>query len=57
VAVITNTHGKSNAEFESKGMDKALLLTSNYGIYRYCGVDVKQHFVFDRTDRPATGNV
>ncbi|MBH2003354.1 MAG: NAD(P)H-dependent oxidoreductase [Sphingobacteriia bacterium] len=50
-AVIINTHGKSAAEYAGIGMDKALLLTSDKGIYSYCGLDVKQHFFFDRADR------
>jgi NAD(P)H dehydrogenase (quinone) len=56
-AVIINTHGKSNAEYESIGMNKALSLTSDHGVYRYCGLDVKQHFFFDRADRPAADSV
>lgn len=50
--VIINSHGKSNAEYEAIGMDKALVLTSDKGIYTYCGLDVRQHFFFDRADRP-----
>lgn len=50
-AVIINTHGKSNAEYEATGMDKALLLTSDEGVYSYCGLEVKKHFFFDRADR------
>lgn len=56
-AVIINTHGKSNAEYEATGMDKALLLTSDEGIYRYCGLDVKQHFFFDRADRATSSDI
>lgn len=50
-AVIINTHGKSNAEYKAIGMDKALLLTSDKGIYDYCGLEVKQHFLFDQADK------
>jgi NAD(P)H dehydrogenase (quinone) len=56
-AIIINTHGKSNAEYEAIGMDKALLLTSDKGIYTYSGLDVKQHFFFDKADRPAPENI
>lgn len=56
-AVIINTHGKSNAEYEATGMDKALLLTSDEGIYNYCGLEVKKHFFFDRADRAASENI
>jgi len=55
--VIINTHGKSKAEYESMGMDDALSLTSDDGIYRYCGLDVKQHFFFDCADRPAVDSI
>ena len=51
--VIINTQGKSKAEYESIGMDKALLLTSDKGIYIYCGLEIKQHFFFDAADRAA----
>jgi NAD(P)H dehydrogenase (quinone) len=50
--VIINTHGKSQAEYGAIGMDKALSLTSDKGIYTYCGLEIKQHFFFDRADRP-----
>jgi NAD(P)H dehydrogenase (quinone) len=52
-AVIINTHGKSNTEYEAIGMDKALSLTSDKGIYTYCGLEIKEHFFFDRADKPA----
>src|SRR5690606_34398140 len=39
-AVIINTHGKSNAEYNEVGMDKALSLTSDKGIYTYCGLEI-----------------
>ena len=51
-AIIINTHGKSNAEYEAIGMDKALSLTSDRGIYSYVGLEIQQHFFFDRADRP-----
>ncbi|WON93586.1 MULTISPECIES: NAD(P)H-dependent oxidoreductase [unclassified Sphingobacterium] len=50
-AIILNTHGKSNEEYASVGMDKALILTSDKGIYTYCGFQVKEHFFFDKADR------
>lgn len=56
-AIIMNTHGKSHAEYESIGMNKALQLTSDHGIYGYCGFDVKHHFYFDRADRPEAGSI
>lgn len=49
-AVIINTHGKSKAQYEAMGMDKALSLTSDTGIYTYCGFTLKQHFFFDQAD-------
>ena len=50
-AVIINTHGKSHKEYQKSGMDKALSLTSDNGIYSYCGLEVKEHFFFDKADR------
>ena len=50
-AIIINTHGKSHEEYRASGMDKALLLTSDTGIYHYCGLEVKEHFFFDKADR------
>jgi NAD(P)H dehydrogenase (quinone) len=50
-AVIINTHGKSHTEYHDLGMDKALSLTSDKGIYTYCGLKVRQHFFFDKADR------
>ncbi|MDF2477314.1 MAG: NAD(P)H-dependent oxidoreductase [Sphingobacterium sp.] len=49
-AYIINSHGKSNLEYQKIGMDKALQLTSDLGIYSYCGLEIKQHFFFDRAD-------
>ncbi|WP_282056713.1 NAD(P)H-dependent oxidoreductase [Maribacter luteus] len=48
--VIINTHGKSYTEYSDLGIDKALRLTSDKGIYIYCGLDVKQHFFFEKAD-------
>lgn len=50
-AIILNTHGKSHEEYTSIGMDKALILISDKGIYAYCGFQVKEHFFFDKADR------
>jgi NAD(P)H dehydrogenase (quinone) len=50
--IIINTHGKSKAEYESIGMDKALSLTSDKGIFSYCGLEINRHFFFDKADRP-----
>lgn len=49
-AYIINSHGKSQAEYQEIGMDIALKLTSDKGIYTYCGLDIQQHFFFDRAD-------
>ncbi|RKO71173.1 flavodoxin family protein [Sphingobacterium puteale] len=50
-AYIINSQGKSMMEYQETGMDKALKLTSDKGIYSYCGLEIKQHFFFDRADR------
>ncbi|WP_278381415.1 NAD(P)H-dependent oxidoreductase [Chryseobacterium arthrosphaerae] len=50
-AVIINTYGKSHEEYERTGMDKALALTSDHGIFTYSGLNVIRHFFFDRADK------
>jgi NAD(P)H dehydrogenase (quinone) len=55
--VIINTHGKSKSEYEAIGMDKALRLTSDRGIYTYSGLEVIEHFFFDKADRPTTESI
>ena len=56
-AIIINTHGKSNEEYAASGMDKALALTSDNGIYRYCGLEIINHVYFDGADRTTTEQV
>lgn len=56
-ALIINTHGKSHEEYSAVGMDKALSLTSDKGIYSYCGFDIKKHFFFDKADRPSPESI
>lgn len=46
-AVILNTQGKPHAEYASMGMDQALRLTSDKGIFEYCGLDVMYHIFFE----------
>lgn len=55
--IIVNSHGKSNAEYEATGMDKALALTSDAGIFNYCGLEIKHHFYFDQADRASSENI
>ncbi|MFB3386518.1 NAD(P)H-dependent oxidoreductase [Flavobacterium sp. LAR06] len=55
--IIINSHGKSNAEYEAIGMDKALALTSDVGIFNYCGLKIKQHFYFDKADRASLESI
>lgn len=56
-AIIINSHGKSNAEYEAIGMDKALALTSDIGIFNYCGLEIKHHFYFDKADRASAESI
>jgi len=49
--VVINTHGKSQAEYRALGMAKALALTSDTGIYTYCGFEIVEHFYIDQADR------
>lgn len=46
-AVIINTQGKSHAQYAASGMDQALRLTSDKGIFEYCGFDVLYHIFFE----------
>jgi NAD(P)H dehydrogenase (quinone) len=46
-AVILNTQGKSHAEYAKIGMDQALRLTSDKGIFEYCGFEVMYHLFFE----------
>lgn len=55
--IIVNSHGKSNAEYEAMGMDKALVLTSDTGIFTYSGLEIQEHFYFDKADRASQENV
>lgn len=55
--IIVNSHGKSNAEYEATGMDKALVLTSDTGIFNYCGLEIRHHFYFDKADRASSENI
>ncbi|WP_306350338.1 NAD(P)H-dependent oxidoreductase [Flavobacterium sp. '19STA2R22 D10 B1'] len=50
-AFILNTQGKSHEEYKSIGMDTALQLTSDRGIFTYCGFDIKKHLFFEKADK------
>ena len=50
-AVVINTHGKSNDEYQAIGMDKALSLTSDKGVYTYCELEITKHLFFGKADR------
>ncbi|PIF33230.1 NAD(P)H dehydrogenase (quinone) [Flavobacterium sp. 9] len=56
-AIIINSHGKANAEYEAMGMDKALALTSDTGIFTYCGLEIQKHFYFDKADRASAESI
>lgn len=55
--VIINTHGKSHEEYEKTGMDKALTLTSDNGIFIYSGLEIIRHFFFDKADKASPENL
>ncbi len=57
MATIINTQGKSKTEYEGIGMDKALSLTSDKGVFTYCGLEINQHFFFDRADKVSSSVV
>ncbi|WP_128545495.1 NAD(P)H-dependent oxidoreductase [Larkinella soli] len=46
-AVIINTQGKSHAEYRAGGMDQALRLTSDRGIFEYCGFEIRHHLFLE----------
>ncbi|MFX3633922.1 MAG: NAD(P)H-dependent oxidoreductase [Candidatus Pristimantibacillus sp.] len=46
-AVIINTQGKSHAQYAASGMDQALRLTSDKGIFEYCGFDILYHIFLE----------
>lgn len=48
---IINTIGKSLDEYHTLGMDKALSLTADTGIYTYCGLKINQHLYFDKVHK------
>ncbi|MCW1960811.1 NAD(P)H-dependent oxidoreductase [Chryseobacterium viscerum] len=54
--VIINTHGKSHEEYEKTGMDKALNLTSDNGIFIYSGLEIIRHLFFDKADKATSGD-
>lgn len=56
-AIIINTHGKSHGEYNKSGMSQALSLTSDQGIYKYCGLQVKRHFFFDKADKASVHTI
>ncbi|WP_353149191.1 NAD(P)H-dependent oxidoreductase [Chryseobacterium sp.] len=56
-AVIINTHGKSREEYEQTGMNKALSLTSDKGIFLYSGFEIIRHFFFDKADNTSAEQV
>ncbi len=49
--MIINTHGKSKSEYRENGMSTALILTSDQGIFKYCGLEIQRHFFFDKANR------
>jgi NAD(P)H dehydrogenase (quinone) len=55
--IIINTHGKSHGEYEKIGMDKALSLVSDVGIFQYCGFEINHHFFFDKADRATAEDI
>lgn len=56
-AFIINTHGKSHAEYALSGMDKALALTSDKGIFTYCGLEIHGHLFFENADKATAATV
>lgn len=56
-AYVINTQGKSHLEYQASGMDQALKLTSDTGIFTYCGFEVKNHFFFEKADKASVETV
>ncbi|MBU2923348.1 NAD(P)H-dependent oxidoreductase [Colwellia sp. 4_MG-2023] len=55
--VVINTQGKSFSEYQSSGMQSALSLTSDKGIYSYSGLAIKQHLYLENADRASKEDV
>jgi len=55
--VIINTHGKSHEEYGKTGMDKALTLTSDNGIFIYSGLEIIRHLFFDKADKATSEDI
>ena len=55
--IIINSHGKSNAEYAESGLGKALALTSDTGVFNYCGFEIQKHFYFDKADSATSENI
>jgi NAD(P)H dehydrogenase (quinone) len=51
------THGKSHEEYQQSGMDNALALTSDLGIFKYSGLEIIRHFFFDKADKASSENI
>lgn len=49
--MVINTQEKSFNEYQNSGMQSVLSLTSDKGIYSYCGLAVKQHLFLENADR------
>lgn len=56
-AYVINTQGKSHQEYQASGMDQALKLTSDTGIFTYCGFEVKHHLFFEKADKASVETV
>ncbi|MBN2725617.1 MAG: NAD(P)H-dependent oxidoreductase [Deltaproteobacteria bacterium] len=41
--IIINTMGTPNTSYESMGMLDAMALTTDTGIYKFCGMEIKNH--------------
>jgi len=54
---IINTLGKSLDEYKAIGMDGALSLTSDMGVYNYCGLHINKHLYFDQAHKASEEGV
>lgn len=54
---VINTYGKSQVEYENIGMNKALSLTSDKGVFSYCGLEIDKHFFFDKADKATVEDI
>jgi len=50
-AIIFSTHGQSQEEYEKNGMYNAINITTDIGIFDFCGIEVLHHLYYSDTGK------